>query len=499
MCLCLCALAAVRIVAITLADRAATNDPRRALGWLAQHPQALLTLAERQLEQGNVREARASARRLLIAEPLEGRGFRVLAASADHAGDRDLALALYEIAARRSPRDTPSRAWLAEHYLLSGNYPASLAQIDAILRKVPSQERVLAPLLSQLSADPAFTAALVRMLGSRPVWRGPLLSSMQASTGIDAVMTGLQQSGGLSEAEFDQWIASLMSQGRWGEAYALWASAHPAPRLPLVYNGDFLTAPSGRGFDWRVTRVPAIELSFLPGGRNGFVAQARFRRRPVAQLNLEHPLLLAPGPHRLTARIRTQALSSEQGLEWRVVCDGAGTTIGASAGISGTTGWHDVIADIDVPARGCRGQWLRLHNPAPTGSAQVVDGALWIDGVAIAGNALPGVAVARLQIERGAAWVGDGAAFTVATSGAALSAGQQLMLGAGSSAHVVYTARCAGRFTGPAVQAIAAQCDGTTSGNESAGRAASDIAAGLQFEQAIVGSGLDRASQPAGR
>ena len=238
-----------------------------------------------------------------------------------------------------------------------------------------------------------------------------------------------------------------------------------------------------------------VELTTLPAD----TAQAHFRRRPVAQLNLEHPLLLAPGPHRLTARVRTQALSSEQGLEWRVVCDGAGTTIGASAGISGTTGWHDVIADIDVPARGCRGQWLRLHNPAPTGSAQVVDGALWIDSVSIAGKASPHVAVANLQIERGAAWVGDGAAFTLATSGAALSAGQQLMLGAGSTARVVYTARCAGRFTGPAVQAIAAQCDGATSATESADRAASDIAADLQLAQAIVGSGLDRASQPAGR
>lgn len=381
--------AAWRIVAITRADRWAAEDPQRALRWIPQHPQALLALAERQLAQGRIDDARGTARRLLAVEPLEGRGFRILAAAAATQGNKTEALSLYRIAARRSPRDTRTRAWLAEHFLVSGDYRAAMEQIDALLRTSPRHGTTLLPLLTQLAVDPAFAAELARVLERRPQWRAGLLSTLQAAKdprAADHVLSALRREGGLSGQEYDEWIAYLLRQGRWGEAYGRWAGTLDLKGgvLPLVYNGGFEQPVSNRGFDWRLTRIPGVSVEFVPDrSAAGLTAHAAFRGRPVAQVNLEQPLLLGPGRYRFSARVRADALRSERGLEWSLACLGQGESLATSEPLQGSFGWRSVTMDVVVPGAGCAGQWLRLRNPVPAGSIQQVSGDLWFDDVVI--------------------------------------------------------------------------------------------------------------------
>lgn len=181
----LCALglfAAWRVVAIGEADRVARTDPDRALYWVAEHPLALLTLADRQLDAGQLDAAEATARRLLVAAPLEGRGFRVLADVALRRGHSGQAHALYRLATRRSPRDIASRAWLIEHALAQGRYGEALQHIDVVLRIAPGQHRVLVPLLVELSGDPAFASALADALATHPPWAGEAAAALAAAT-----------------------------------------------------------------------------------------------------------------------------------------------------------------------------------------------------------------------------------------------------------------------------------------------------------------------------
>ena len=381
--------AGYRVFTLAQADRWAKQDPARALQWRPHHPLALRVLAERQLAAGQVKDAQRTARHLLRVEPLQGQGFRLLAEAAVRQGDLRQALLLYQIAARRSPRDVRTRAWLIEHFLMAGDYPAALAQVDALLRTSPGQGARLLPLLAQGAADPVFAAALAQALESRPPWRGSMLASLQQAKdprGADQVLSALRQQGGLNDAEFDQWIGHLMQQGRWNEAYARWAGnlAQQGRALPLVYNGQFEHPPSSRGFDWRLLRIPGVSLDFQPDpGASGLVAHAAFRGRPVAQVNLEQPLLLAPGRYRFSARVRGQALRSERGLEWVVTCLGQSVPLASSAPLQGSFAWQRVEMAFEVPDTGCTGQWLRLRNPVPAGSIQQVSGELWFDDVGI--------------------------------------------------------------------------------------------------------------------
>lgn len=379
-----------RLVAISQADRFAKSDPARALRWVQDHPQALLTQAEQQLVAGSLDEAEITARRLLEVEPLEGRGFRVLAEVADRRGDATKAVELYGIAARRSPHDIATRAWLIDHYLGRSDYATALQHVDAVLRSVPRSVNVLMPSLQEMTLDPAFSAELGVLLQQDPPWRSRFLQALLRSedqSSADIVLGELALRDGLTDAESTAWMASLIRQGRWGEAYARWVSTLELPdgMLPLVYNGGFEKELSGQGFDWRLNRIPGIWLEIVPVDRErGRAVHAVFRGRQVAQMGLEQPLLLAPGHrYRLRAKLRAENLRSERGLEWSLTCLNQRAPFAVSEPLSGSFDWREIQLEWEVPAKDCDGQWLRVRNPVPAGSIQRVNGELWLDDVRI--------------------------------------------------------------------------------------------------------------------
>ena len=210
-----------RVVGQMQAERYAKTEPERALSWRPNHPIALRTLAERQLEAGQLEQAQATARQLLAHEPLHGVGFRYLAQVAEKQGNKAQAFELYRIAERRAPRDLITRAWLAQHYLEQGEVEPALEQVDRILRMEPRRARSINPVLVQLAQDPSFADALARKLAASPPWRGSTLAALrEPKTGNPGangrVMEALQANGGLSKVEYDQWLDSLIAQGRWG-------------------------------------------------------------------------------------------------------------------------------------------------------------------------------------------------------------------------------------------------------------------------------------------
>lgn len=382
-------LAGWRIYGQLRAEQAiADDDPALALRWRPDDSAALLAQAERQLAAGDLQAAQDSARRVLENSPLRGQAFRILAQVADRRGDAAQALRLYQIAVRRAPRDLPSRAWLAQHELQQGRYAAALVQIDALLRMSPGRAAALHPVLVQLSAEPAFAEALAQMLATNPPWRAGMLAALRNPQvgnpeAAGHILQALQAHGGLSAREYADWLDSLMAQGRWGEAYARWASGvgKPGGRLPLLYNGDFRQPPSNVGFDWRWKRVPGVLLDFVPdAGIRGQAAYLNFLDRRVPEAGLSQPLLLSPGRYRLSLRARATALRSEMGLQWQVACAGSGAILARSDPLQGNMGWTPLQMEFSVPPAGCVGQWLRLVNPVPPGAAQRISGELWVTG-----------------------------------------------------------------------------------------------------------------------
>lgn len=357
---------------------------------------ARLTEARQLLQQDSPQQAAAIARDVLANDPSHGRAFAVIAAAAGTGESPTDAspqtLALYEIAARRAPRDVHVRGWLAAHHLQAGDFNTAMPHLDALLTvSAQSREQAL-PLVAQLAADRGFAEVLAAHLAERPRWRTTLLraaTALEDPTATDNLHATLAAKDALPRADASRWLDAMLRDGRWGAAYAHWISGlqqRPAS-LPLLHNGDFAQPISSYGFDWRLRRTNGVVSGRVDAPGGGHALRLSFLGRNVGRTGLEQPLLLAPGRYVLELQANTRQLRSHRGLEWQLTCSDNRTRIAAGATIRSQTDWTPLQLEFQVPAENCEGQWLRLVNPAPRGAAQALRGELQLTDMAI--NRLP--------------------------------------------------------------------------------------------------------------
>ena len=382
-------LAAYQIVTLRLADQWAQSDPARALRWRPAHPGALLALAEQQLARGRHVQAAATARRLLGAEPLEGRAWRVLAESEAALGHAMEAERLYRIAVRRAPRDRKARVALLQVELQSQRGAAAIEHLDVLLRMTPAQAEPLLALLIELAAVDPLADEIAKRLTLDPPWRPGLVRALQANPttpAAHALLGAMSRSGVLTTEERALWVAGLMKQGHWGEAYARWASTPKVRGRPLepVFNGRFEEAGLSGAFDWRLEPPPGVDLGIeASDDRGGAALKMAFHGRRIGAVGLEQTLMLVPGGYRMSFRARVTHLESDRGIEWALGCEGQGASFAQSPKLREQGGWTDWTFDFEVPTESCPAQWLRVRNAATAPPLQRLQGEVWLDDIRI--------------------------------------------------------------------------------------------------------------------
>ncbi len=380
-----------RVVATAMSDRLAAAHPQLALAWEPDNPRALAALARRQLEQQETRAARETAQRLLVREPLAGQGFVLLSEIAQAEGDEAQAMLLSRIASRHAPAAAGPRAWIIGEQLAQGQYADALQSLDRMLLASPGQGGRLFPLLVQLADDAEFADALAAHLAARPAWRRGFvlaLTSKASANAVERVLGGVQSRHALDASEMEQWIARLVRDGKWGEAYARWAGEieQGVPsRLPSVYNGGFEMQPGGVGFDWQIGNSAGviIERAAAPGASGSFALGLSFLGRRIDAIPLQQWLLLAPGPYRMRFRANAQDLRGDGGVQWVIRCHGSRSDLATSARLSGNLDWADHEFEVVIPAQDCQVQDLSLRNSGTDGAGKIISGTLWIDDLSI--------------------------------------------------------------------------------------------------------------------
>ncbi|MDD3651624.1 hypothetical protein [Immundisolibacter sp.] len=391
----LLALAAWRILTLGLADHYADDQPERALRWRPDHPQALIRAAEQALDNpADLDRASALARRAASANPLDGRPYRILGAVAEQRGDTDRATQLYTLAARHSPRDLPSLAWLMRHHLLEGRIDEGLTYLDAQLRVRPDLAGTLFPTLIAALDAAGGQLPLARTLASKPPWRAGFLPRLaRDARSIDAVSAVFEQlaatPGGLTDTERSAYVERLVRDHRWQQARRVWAAGLPAERRPngeLVFDGGFEQPAGGYGFGWRLDRIAgaSVELLAGPGVSGSRALYVEFQNSRVSFAHVRQLLTLTPGHYRLAARYRLDSLRNERGLTWTLQCaETPSARLGASQRLAGSSPWSTLELDFDVPAENCGAQWLRLELAARIPAETQIGGRAWFDDIAI--------------------------------------------------------------------------------------------------------------------
>ena len=381
-------LAGWRVFALMRAEQLAHSDPEQALRRNPGEPEALWGRTKAMLDAGDDAGAASAARALLAQEPLQGRAFGTLAAIAHRKGQDDEALRLYEIAARRAPRDARGLDGLIQLEMQREDYRTAMHWIDFYLRTSIGRDRTSSRVvqgLTQWALDGRFASALGEVLRTDPPWRAKMMIALRANpTAASRVYGQLDREHALHPDEVSGWIDGLITAGQWDEAHARWLSklqgGHPDGNR--FYNGDFSSDPSNHGFDWRLPVGAAMSTEFEPvAGTRRRTLHLHFFGQTINAALLEHALRLGVGDHILQMRIRTRSLSSAEGVAFQVACPN-GTVIGAGDPLIGSADWQTAEIIVRVPPSGCPGQWLRL-NQVWSGAGARLSGDLWVDDVRV--------------------------------------------------------------------------------------------------------------------
>jgi tetratricopeptide (TPR) repeat protein len=382
-----------RVFSLGQADALAGRDPAAALAWRGDQSEALLLRARPQLAAGDAVSAGATARQALIADPMDGLAYRLLAEIAVSRKQSAEALRRYELAAQRAPRDFPSRRWLATHYLQAGDYPRVVEQIDAVLRVEPELSRQVFPDLIRLATVPAMQPPLASALQRRPSWRADFLAQLcQRAYDVHKVaplMERLRHSpGSLTDAELSAWLDRLIHDRQWGAAYLTWVAQLPKDKqrtIGNVFDGGFDWFPSDSGFGWRFGRVAGahIDRAETDGASNGYALRVAFGDQRVPFSHVREMLALTPGHYRLDGRARLDSLRTDLGLVWELVCAESGKQLASTAPFIGNSPWRPFSVEFTVPVEDCGGQWLQLRLPARIPAEQRIGGVAWFDDLKI--------------------------------------------------------------------------------------------------------------------
>lgn len=246
-------------------------------------------------------------------------------------GDLDGADEYYDKALVLSKTEVNALRRLVIREIESARMDAALAGLDLLLRRWPANFPRVAPLFSMILADPTGYQAALNLLGEGVPWRGSVVNflardpqAVYLANRLVLDLTGAPVPTTASE------LASVMNgyiaQKRYDAAYRLFLFATPEEKrkfLGYVFNASFSPIVVGGPFDWRLQRVPGVEVKFiertgLRGADGG--ARVNFFGQPVKGQLLGQLLQLPPGSYQLILNASGRGLRLPRKLFWLLQC-----------------------------------------------------------------------------------------------------------------------------------------------------------------------------------
>ncbi|WP_295392334.1 hypothetical protein [uncultured Thiodictyon sp.] len=386
-----------RVLVVGLADYyAADQTPAAAASTLRWRPDAPEALRRRR--QAFAQSAPAVAGPLLQASvwanPTNPRPYLALARVWAGAGRVPEAIALVEVADTLAPMSPPALAESAWFWFERGRPERGLERWSALLRNSPTSAGELYPRLLRLADMAAARPLFLPLLRQPPDWWEAFFVYAAAHAPRPETVTflyeGRNRGGALpSAAEQRAYLNRLWKDSRWSEAYLAWLGGLDADAqrgLGQVYDGGFDLPITGVGFDWRIAKARGVTVETIDTyGSRGQALHLVFDGRGERFQHVSQPLYLEPGRYQLQGRVRTDGLSSRQGLIWAVRCQRPDAEpLGASESFSGKDDWQLFSFEFQVPQADCPLQWLRLEQDQSPGTVgEALGGGIWFDDLVI--------------------------------------------------------------------------------------------------------------------
>ena len=335
-------------------------------------------------------EIRELALRVIAADPLNARAFRLLAETLD---DTDQVRLLMQRALQRSRRESVAAFWLLHDSFNRRDYKSALDYGDVVLRTRSKLGMRVFDYFAIIAEDAHGRDLLTEQLVNEPAWRTEFFQALSGKTKNPetplVLMTALQELGKpLTQKELEPYLNFLISKGRMELAYNTWLQFLPkadVANIGLLTNASFEREPSGLPFDWRLGKGENALAEIIPLRQDGphHALHITFTDGRVQFPDISQSIVLKPGRYRLEGQLRG-TIDGKRGLRWRLRClSGSKRIISETEMLMGQwQHWRVFRLEAEVPdLEDCRGQELLLLHDPRSASEQLLSGEVWFSNL----------------------------------------------------------------------------------------------------------------------
>ncbi len=202
----------------------------------------------------------------------------------------------------------------------------------------------------------------------------------------------LRSRGYADDALADEYAGALLKRRETAAAWEAWTSYAAArepgyPALNAVFNPGFEREPAGRVFDWRVDKTPGVAVARDLATAAEGTASLRLSfdgTANVSDCGVSERMVLAPGAYSFEARMRSEGISTDEGVALRIFDPENPALLDArSEALAGTNGWTLLSMSFSVQ-RGTRLIEVRMVRTPSLKFDNKLGGTAWIDSLVIA-------------------------------------------------------------------------------------------------------------------
>jgi hypothetical protein len=197
---------------------------------------------------------------------------------------------------------------------------------------------------------------------------------------------------GFADAESaNDYLSLLLTKHRSEEAMGAWKDylgtrAGDYGRSNYAFNGGFENEFSGSPFDWKIQPTEGVKVARDDTNPDSGQWSLRIQfdgKHNVTDTGVKQPVVLPQGAYRLRARVRTEGLTTDQGIQLRILSlDPVQPTGWTSRAWLGTQAWSLVEIPFLVPVNGGVYGIQLIRNPSLKFDS-LIAGTVWIDSVRV--------------------------------------------------------------------------------------------------------------------
>jgi tetratricopeptide (TPR) repeat protein len=286
--------------------------------------------------------------------------------------------------------------WVAGNLLLQlGEFDKALAHFSYLLAYYPNQSHLIYDILTKAVNDSDFI--LEEVLPKNPASLKPYLSYLYEAGDHESAQKAWQKRDSFAykpdRAETLRHIEFLISRAELNEAFLIWKERLQQEGISISYDGNLVTNGGfekekllGGGFDWKIEKVPGVEISFDPSmvfeGKSSLKIVFNGKENVDFYQVYQFVPLKPNTDYVLKANMETKAITTKSGL--KIEISGVGPAfLKESDPLTGDNEWKELMVAFRTPSQS-RGGLVRVRRNRTDKFDRFISGTIWIDNFSLA-------------------------------------------------------------------------------------------------------------------